>query len=210
MPLACLWRGTPRSSPRPGGEKPLSDYGNLPLRGRLYRRLVPSLRRHLAEQLPDYMIPAGFVVLERLPLSANGKVDRKALATLADGDRSSDAPFVAPRNASEETLAKIWAELLGVSRVGIHDDFFELGGHSLLATRVVSRVRDGFGVELPLQTLFEARTVAALAAAVVERQAAAADDATLAEMLAEIRELDPEQVAALLAAEQETDGEAPR
>ncbi|MEW5928457.1 MAG: amino acid adenylation domain-containing protein, partial [Gemmatimonadota bacterium] len=126
---------------------------------------VPAgLRARLAERLPDYMVPSAFVALERLPLNANGKLDRRALPA---PERES-AQHVAPRTAAEEVLAGIWAEVLGTDRVGVEEDFFGLGGHSLLATQVVSRVRQAFGVELPLRALFEAPTVAGLAGRVEE------------------------------------------
>ncbi len=122
-----------------------------------------ELRESLRRVLPDYMVPSAFVVLDGLPLTPNGKVDRKALPA-PDGSRPElGQEFVAPRTPTEELLAGIWCEVLGVDRVGVHDDFFALGGHSLLATQVVSRVRVVFGVELLLRSLFEDPTVAALA-----------------------------------------------
>ncbi|HSU14717.1 non-ribosomal peptide synthase/polyketide synthase [Longimicrobium sp.] len=120
-----------------------------------------ELREHALERLPEYMVPSAFVALDALPLTRNGKVDRRALpdpATDASGD------YVPPRTQTEEVLASVWAELLGVERVGADDGFFALGGHSLLATRVVSRVREAFGVELPLRATFEQPTLSALAA----------------------------------------------
>jgi surfactin family lipopeptide synthetase A len=125
-----------------------------------------DLRRSLQERLPDYMVPAAFVTLDALPLTPNGKVDRRALAKLPleAGPRDGDG-FVAPRNPVEEQMAEIWADVLGIERVGIHDTFWDLGGHSLLATRVLSRLYESLGVELPLQTLFENPTVAELSEA---------------------------------------------
>ncbi|RKH50658.1 amino acid adenylation domain-containing protein, partial [Corallococcus llansteffanensis] len=122
---------------------------------------IDALKRGLKQHLPEYMVPSALLVLEALPLNANGKVDRKALPEPGDAPRAS--ALVAPRNATEEMLAAIFSEVLRVARVGIDDDFFALGGHSLLATQLVSRVRAAFGVELPLRALFEAPTVEALA-----------------------------------------------
>jgi amino acid adenylation domain-containing protein len=125
-----------------------------------------ELRSFAKEKLPDYMVPNAFVQLEQLPLTPNGKLDRLALRAV---DRSRSAlgdAFVAPRTPAEELLAGIWAAVLKLPQVGVHDDFFDLGGHSLLATQVVARVRDAFQVELPLRSLFESPTVAGLTAAI--------------------------------------------
>jgi len=121
-----------------------------------------ELRAFLQKDLPDYMIPLYFIALDELPLTANGKIDRKALPEPEAGAVESAAEFVAPRTSEEELLAEIWRELLPVERVGIYDNFFEIGGHSLLATQFISRIRDVFGIELPLRTLFEAPTIAAM------------------------------------------------
>ncbi|WP_338868507.1 amino acid adenylation domain-containing protein [Myxococcus stipitatus] len=119
-----------------------------------------DVRSFLQRRLPGYMVPAAFVTMEALPLTPNGKVDRSALVAPSSG-ASGDA--VTPRNGTEELVASIWASVLRTERFGLHDAFFDLGGHSLLATQVVSRVREAFGVELPIATLFEAPTVAGLA-----------------------------------------------
>ncbi|HEU0079980.1 MAG TPA: amino acid adenylation domain-containing protein, partial [Longimicrobiaceae bacterium] len=135
---------------------------------------MDALREHLRQRLPGYMVPAAFVALERLPLTSNGKVDRRALPRPEPG-AGEEAAYVAPRTPTEEVLAGVWAEVLGVERVGVHDDFFELGGHSLRATQVVSRARALFGVELPLRALFEQPTLDGLAARVeAARRGAAA------------------------------------
>ncbi|WP_368667338.1 amino acid adenylation domain-containing protein [Corallococcus sp. AB030] len=120
------------------------------------------VKAHAQRQLPDYMMPSAWVALPSLPLSPNGKVDRKALPA-PEAPRPTESTREAPRNAVEAQLAAIWAEVLHLDAVGIHDDFFDLGGHSLLATQVVSRIRAVLGVELPLGELFNAPTVAALA-----------------------------------------------
>jgi amino acid adenylation domain-containing protein/FkbM family methyltransferase len=129
-----------------------------------------ALRTHLRQGLPEHMVPAAYVYLDALPLTPNGKVDQKALP--APELASAEDRYVAPRTPAEEVLAGIWAEVLRLERVGVHDSFFDLGGHSLLATRVVSRVRDVFAIELPLRALFERPTVAELAVRVEEMRRA--------------------------------------
>ncbi len=121
-----------------------------------------DLRRFLRPRLSDYMIPAVFVVLDRMPLTRNGKVDRNVLPPPETVEVGTQADFVLPTNAEEEILAAIWAEVLEVERIGIHDNFFEFGGDSLLATEVVLRVREAFQIELTLSSFFEAPTVAEL------------------------------------------------
>ena len=127
--------------------------------------VVPTageLHRYLNEKLPAYMTPAAFVMLDAMPLMPNGKVDRRALPA-PESAQLSVGEYVMARTPVEEVLAGIWAKILKLERVGLTDNFFELGGHSLLATQVVSRVRQTFGVELPLRSLFEQPTVAGLA-----------------------------------------------
>jgi amino acid adenylation domain-containing protein len=135
-----------------------------------------TVRQHLKRTLPEPMLPAACRFLAALPLTANGKVDRAALPAQAAEERK-EAAWLAPRDPVEELLAGIWHEVLGLDRVGVRDDFFALGGHSLMAARVTARVRETLGVELPLRTLFEAPTVAELAAAIAARQDAAGRDA---------------------------------
>ncbi|MEW5927966.1 MAG: amino acid adenylation domain-containing protein, partial [Gemmatimonadota bacterium] len=118
-----------------------------------------ELRAHVGARLPEYMVPAAFAMLDALPLTPSGKLDRRALPAPRWG---AEGAYVAPRTAAEEVLAGIWSEVLGVERVGVEENFFSLGGHSLLAMQVATRVRQALGVELPPRALFEAPTVAAL------------------------------------------------
>ena len=126
-----------------------------------------ALRSWLGTRLPDYMVPAAIVVLEQLPLNANGKVDRKALPEIEAEPMDT---YSAPRTPSEEMVAGIWAEVLHRERIGSRDNFFELGGHSLLATQVVSRIGEAFGIEMPLRMLFEAPTVEGLAEQIEQKR----------------------------------------
>ncbi|OGG52156.1 MAG: hypothetical protein A3F84_17975 [Candidatus Handelsmanbacteria bacterium RIFCSPLOWO2_12_FULL_64_10] len=156
-----------------------------------------ELRAFLQEKLPAYMAPQAFVFLDSLPLTANGKVDRRGLPAPDD----SGVPASAPRSPVEKALAAVWADVLGVERVGIHDNFFELGGHSLLATRLISRLCAEFWVELPLQTLFDAPTVAELALAITRRRAGETDQEGLERLLAELEGLSDEEAEQYVARE---------
>ncbi|MGB3656117.1 MAG: amino acid adenylation domain-containing protein [Rivularia sp. (in: cyanobacteria)] len=124
--------------------------------------LTDHLRSFVESELPNYMVPAAFITLEALPLTANGKVDRKALI-VPDLTQISSSDIVPPSTPVETLLAGIWAEILGIEKIGINHNFFELGGHSLIATRVISQIRQVFQVELPLRYLFETPTIAGLA-----------------------------------------------
>ena len=150
--------------------RPEEDGGNEP---RLVAYVEPvagespsgtELRQHLQERLPAYMIPAHFILLEALPLLPNGKIDRQALPLPDQAAGEVDAAYRPPRSPVEEMLAELWSRVLGVARVGVDDDFFQLGGHSLLATQLVSRVREVFQVDFPLQQVFESPTIAGMAA----------------------------------------------
>jgi len=173
---------------------------------RLVAYLVPAegeevppaaeLRTHLRAHLPEHMVPAAFVPLEAMPLTPNGKLDRRALPVPEGG---SEREYVAPRDTAEGQVAEIFAEVLGVERVGVHDDFFDLGGHSLLATRVMARIRNTFGVEAQLRLLFEMPTVAQLAAHLASGQAmAGVEDWEMDEDLESLAQLSDEEVMRLL------------
>jgi amino acid adenylation domain-containing protein len=154
-----------------GGEQKLVGY--VVLRSE-HQPTTSEMREHLKERLPEYMVPSFFVMLDAFPVTASGKVDRRRLPTaerLVAAEASGESPA---RGPIEEALAGIWAEVLGVAAVGARTNFFELGGHSLLATRVMARVREAFGVEVALRTLFEEPTVEGLGRAVEERLRVAA------------------------------------
>ena len=133
--------------------------------------LPNALRDFLVKLLPDYMVPHTFVVLEAMPLTPNGKINRRALPVPDTARSCLEATFVAPRNSLEQVLTEIWIGVLGVEQVSIDDNFFALGGHSLLATQVISRIRKSFAVDLPLRCLFETPTVAGLAESLQAMQA---------------------------------------
>ncbi|MCG8363542.1 MAG: amino acid adenylation domain-containing protein, partial [Pseudanabaenales cyanobacterium] len=157
-----------------------------------------ELRRFLRERLPEYMTPSTFVMLDTLPLTPNGKVDQQALLASDTSGQSLETEFVAPRNETEVLLANIVTNVLGLLRLGVHDNFFDLGGHSLHATQAISRIRAAFAVELPLRRLFEYPTIAGLAEVLVSTQLEQADNALLEQILAEVHALPeddaPEQV----------------
>ena len=162
------------------------------------------LRDFLQEKLPEYMIPSSFVVLDQLPLTSTGKVDRCALPAPGTGRPATDNPYAAPRTPLEEQVGQIWAHVLSLDQVGIHDNFFDLGGHSLAATRVVSRVIKQFQTEVPLQVLFHSPTVADMAAVIAEHQAKKLGDNEIEVILAELESLTDEEAKLLVAGAAET------
>ncbi|NTX61539.1 non-ribosomal peptide synthase/polyketide synthase [Myxococcus sp. CA051A] len=182
-----------------GGEKQLVGYvvrsessDAEALKRRLANQLPESwdgedLKRRLAKRLPEYMVPVVLVRLEALPLTPSGKVNRRALPEVDSRRAEGGARYEAPRDALERRLAEVWQEVLGVPLVGVRDDFFALGGHSLLATRVVSRLRDALGHDVPVRLLFEAPTVEALA----ERLGAQGGHARLPVLMRAARPVDP-------------------
>ncbi|MEH2434859.1 MAG: amino acid adenylation domain-containing protein [Nostoc sp.] len=132
-------------------------------------QIIIELRQFLKEKLPEYMIPKAFIMLDSLPLTANGKVDRHALKAIDTQSRSIDKAFTAPRTPTESTLVKIWAEVLNVENVGIHDNFFDLGGNSLLAILLLDQINKQFERDLPLSNLFLNQTIESLAIALYSK-----------------------------------------
>jgi amino acid adenylation domain-containing protein len=160
-----------------------------------------SLRRALTAKLPDYMIPSAFVFLDALPLIGIGKIDRRALPDPGKLRPDLDSGYVSPRTPVESDLEQIWAEILSLDRMGIHDNFFDLGGHSLAATRIVSRVIKKFQLEIPLQSLFQSPTIAKMAAVIMENQARKPDQTDLQRILTDLESLSDEDVKRLLASQ---------
>jgi acyl carrier protein len=154
--------------------------------------LAAELKDRLSHQLPEFMVPSSILVLDEIPLSPTGKLDRRLLLETYQGrHRAVVAERVAPRTETETRIVRIWSEVLGLTEVGVHDDFFELGGHSLLATQVASRLRQTFDKEIPLRLLFEVRTVAELAEEVERNEAFLAPDlASIQSVEFRVRDLD--------------------
>ncbi|MGB9181999.1 MAG: phosphopantetheine-binding protein, partial [Pyrinomonadaceae bacterium] len=150
--------------------KPWTSYANEPLRSMSERALLQQLRSYVKEKLPEYMIPSAYVVMEELPQTSSRKVNRRALPALGPTRPALERAFVAPRTTTEQKLAEIWIEVLGVEEVGVHDNFFDLGGHSLLATQVIARTRKAFGLNLPLRSLFDNQTIAGMATQLAEER----------------------------------------
>jgi len=157
-----------------------------------------ELRTYLIERLPTVFIPASFVFLDSLPLSPNGKVNRRLLPDPDWAGSEQGIAFVEPRNALEEKLAHIWAEVLRVERVGVRDDFFDLGGHSLLATKVVVRARALFQVEIPLRMLFENPILENLASAIAKLYTQEVDEGEIDRLIGTLESLTPEDIERLL------------
>jgi amino acid adenylation domain-containing protein/non-ribosomal peptide synthase protein (TIGR01720 family) len=145
--------------------KPWGAYANNPLQEKLARRLIPALRTYLKEKLPEYMMPSAFMLLDALPLTHNGKVDRQALPALPQALPELEGDFVAPRTPVEQALAGIWAQVLGLEQVGVNNNFFALGGDSIHSIQVVARANQA-GLRLTPRQLFQCQTIAELAALV--------------------------------------------
>jgi amino acid adenylation domain-containing protein len=161
-----------------------------------YLIIPDDVRTFLKEQLPEYMIPSAFVSLETMPLTPNGKVNRKALPIPEQVQQDKEGTFIAPRTPVEEIIANIWCQILFIEKVSIHDNFFDLGGNSLLATQLISRLRQFLEVELPLRSVFEAPTVAELALIISQHQDIKQDEKTqiMEQLLSELEQLDDEEV----------------
>ena len=153
---------------------------------------IRELRTFVQQRLPHYMVPSAFVLLDALPLTPHGKLDRHALPAPDHDKPDQGKTFVAPRTQVEEEVARIWAEVLELPQVGIYDNFFELGGHSLKATQIMSRLRATLQVELPLRTIFEEPTVEGLAEVLTWRQIEAAAPEDVARLVAELEALSNE------------------
>jgi amino acid adenylation domain-containing protein len=172
--------------------------------GRLVAYVVPrgadrvDLKAYLAESLPEYMLPSTFVRLSALPLTSSGKLDRRALPAPGVERPDVELPFVTPRSATEALLAELFADALGLERVGIDDDFFDLGGHSLSATRVTARLRTLLQVELSVSVLFEAPTVARLALALADRETFSGQLESIARAWARVRAMSADEIQAAL------------
>jgi len=172
--------------------------------------LIEGLRAHLRTRLPDYMLPAAFVVLEQLPQTANGKVDRRALPLPQAAHRDTRRVYAEPRTEIEQVLIGIWAEVLDLDRVGVDDNFFEIGGHSLRAARLVSRVRDRLKVEVPVQTLFRSPTPAQFAASLVADAPDPADLEKIARLVVSLSALSDAEVKTMLARSAAASGQGAR
>jgi acyl carrier protein len=152
-----------------------------------------ELRAYLKERLPEYMLPLAFIQMDALPLSPNGKVDRRALPAPEQVKAAFAVASIGPRTPLEEILCGIWQEVLGAEQVGVTDNFFELGGHSLLVTQIISRVREIFRVELPVRKLFDAVTIEQLSSIIVENETKPGQTESIARTLKTIRNMPEEE-----------------
>jgi len=178
---------------------------DVPNEKRLVAYVVPAgenaidageLREKLKKRLPLYMIPV-FVVLDSLPMTDHGKVDHQALPAPEDFTQFMAHTYVAPGTPLEEVLAKIWADVMGIERVGVNDDFFQLGGHSMLATQIISQVREALQTEVPFNTIFDSPTVGGMALTIGQRREAKSDE-DIEQMLTELESLSEDDVKLLL------------
>jgi acyl carrier protein len=166
---------------------------------------VTALREFVAATLPPYMVPSTFVELSEFPMTPRGKVNRRGLPDPGKERPRLNTPFVQPRTPIEKTLTQIWAGVLRLTSVGIRDDFFELGGHSLAATRIVSQVIKHVQLELPVNALFQSRTIAAMAAVIAEHQGKKLGETELDRILAQLESLSDEEAEQMVPSADEVD-----
>ena len=162
---------------------------------------TPELRKVLQSKLPHYMVPSAFVVLDELPLTAHGKIDRNALQAPGVARLELDKSYTAPRTAVDQVLAHIWQQVLNVERVGIHENFFDLGGHSMLAMQLASRVREDLGIDLQIAAVFSFPTVAGLASCLRQNPMNGAVLERAAELILSTANLSDDELEALVASE---------
>jgi hypothetical protein len=172
-----------------GGEKRLLAYV-VPHTGQTLSS--NELHTFLKDRLPEYMVPAAFVKLERMPLTSNGKIDRPALPEAEIALAEAEGTYVAPRTPLEDEVIAAWKEVLGLERIGVHDNFFQIGGHSLLATRVIILLRSKLGLNFSLRLLFENPTVEGMASALIETLLEHGDETELADLVSEVEALSDE------------------
>ena len=196
--------------PSPAGEDDLTElpvetwrqFATEPLKSQLDNQLIPQLRKELGKQLPCYMVPTTFVLLDSFPLTPNGKLDRRALPVPEQSAAVASAEFALPENELEEVISGIWMEALGAKHIGTNDNFFELGGHSITATQIVSRLNELFGVKLPLSSIFDASTIAGHAAVLMDFGLQHdVEVQEIAQVLVEVSQLSSDQVEDMLADE---------
>lgn len=179
------------------------EYANNPLQSVLARRLIPDVRGYLQEQLPDYMVPYSFMLLDPLPLSPNGKIDRRALPPPDHSRPQLTSQYVAPSTPLEEVVTAVWAEIFELEKVGVHDNFLEMGGHSLLATQIMARLQEVFPLQLPLRYLFGSPTVAGLSQRIQEKgKEEGVDVVEIARAVLTVNQLSDEEVKTMLAAKE--------
>ncbi|GAC1687379.1 MAG: hypothetical protein NVS9B5_25890 [Terriglobales bacterium] len=158
-------------------------------------------REFLLQQLPEYMIPSAFILVDALPLTANGKIDVRALPSPEEAQSKRKRNYIAPQNPEQEKLLAIWTEVLKINQISIDDNFFELGGHSLLATQIISRIRNEFRVQLPLHSFLETPTIANLAEKISQCPVAESEQEEMTRLLQELEGISDEEAERILAAE---------
>jgi acyl carrier protein len=155
---------------------------------------IDEVRSHLRQELPEFMVPSAFVTLDRIPMTPNGKVDRRALPAPDRERPDSENEHVPPRDVIEEAVAGVYAEVLGFNNVSVNDNFFDIGGHSLLATQVMSRLQETFQTKLPMQAFFAAPTVAELTRVLIANESRPGRIERISRLLKEIKEMSEESL----------------